>query len=365
MANLSRRAVLAGLAASLLPRATAAQPSSLGAIADARGVWFGSAIGEEIFADPAYAAAIARECRMVTIENAVKLGFIRPEPDRFTPEMADRLVLWAGEKHLAIRGHTLVWNDNNPDWLKRMSGREVARLMDAHIAETAGRYAGLIQSWDVVNEPFYPGFGLPGGYRDGPFFAAMGKDYIARAFHAARAADPIAKLTLNEAFTEEDTDLGRRVRAGLLGLVDDLLDAGVPLQGIGLQGHLKPHLPYDDQAFGKFLAALAERKLPILITELDVSDEGFSGDQAAVDRAVAARYRQFLTTCMAEPAVKGVITWQLSDRYSWYRGDWYKNAQRRDHIHRLRPARPLPLDDRLRPKAAWAAIAAAFEGRGL
>ena len=142
-----------------------------------------------------------------------------------------------------MRGHCLIWNEWVPAWIKQMSTAERRAYFDAYIDEVVARYAGKLQSWDVVNEPFWPGHHAPGGFRMGPWYDAFGTDYIRRAFERAAAADRTTKLVLNEAQTERDDELGLTIRRGLLKLVGDLKHAGIKLDVVGLQGHLQPQYP--------------------------------------------------------------------------------------------------------------------------
>lgn len=176
---------------------------------------------------------------------------------------------------------------------------------------------------------------------------------VRRAFERAAKVDPKTKLVLNEAQTERDDEVGLAVRRGLLQLVADLKHAGVKLDVVGLQGHLQPQYPHDPVRFDEFLYQLEGLGVNIYITEFDVYDGSFPDDFAARDAAVATTARDFLQLTLRHPAVKALITWELADNYSFYRGmTRYKNG---------RPARPLPYDDQLQPKPLWNAIAQSFE----
>lgn len=356
---IDRRQLLGALAAPLLTGDSnaRAQTIGLGAIAEQAGLLFGSAFDREILTDADDRRLIAREAHIVTTENSLKFDWLRPNGPKADFTIADQLVDFAARNRLKLRGTALIWNDNPPPWLYRLSSIEMRKIFDQHIEETLSRYSGRIHSWDIVNEPFYPPQGLTGGYRKGPWYTAFGDTYIDRAFRRAAAADPKTRLTLNEAFCEQDDALGRSVRANLLALVERLKTDGVPLHAIGLQGHLKPALPFDDHAFVEFLSKLASFGVDLFITELDIDDSAMPDDVAERDRLIARRYRDFLTSVLTVPAVKAVITWQLSDRYSWYA----------DLAARKAPAgrapRPLPFDRDFKAKAAADAIALAFAGR--
>jgi endo-1,4-beta-xylanase len=182
-------------------------------------------------------------------------------------------------------------------------------------------------------------------------------DYVRRAFERAAQVDRTTKFVLNEAQTERDDELGLAVRRGLLKLVADLKNAGVKLDVVGLQGHLQPQYPHDPARFSEFLHALADLGVDIYITEFDVCDDVFPDDAGARDAAVAKTAQQFLETTLRHPAVKALITWELADNYSFYRGIF-----RAKNPTATRLPRPLPFDDRLQPKPMWGAIAQAFEG---
>lgn len=330
----------------------------LGDIAAGRDLLFGGAIGWDIEKDQDYRALTAHESRIVTADNALKFDWLRPKPEGIDFSYADAMLAFAERHKLAFRGHTLVWNENTPAWLKLQTTREIAAILDGHIERVVGRYAGRVHSWDVVNEAIWPDHGEPYGYRKGIWYNILGPKYVARAFRRAAEADPQARLVLNEAFTERQDRLGLTVRRELLRLIDDLQHQGVPLHAIGLQGHLQPQFPSDDDAFVAFLQQLAARKLDIYITEFDVDDSSFGDDPAQRDAAVAARTKTFLSKALSVPAVKAVVAWQLADKYSWYRGE---EMMRRAPTGRL--PHPLPFDDQLRRKPMWEAMAEAFRER--
>jgi endo-1,4-beta-xylanase len=359
---ISRRKFVTGAAlAALGPRAPSAQASgetTLAEAGDAARLLYGASISEEAFADPDYLALYARETRIVTTDVALKFDWLRPSRDRFEFARADAIVAAAKAAGKHVRGHTLIWNDNTPDWLKRLSGREVERVFDEHIDIVVARYAGKLHSWDVVNEPFWPMDGQPGGWRDGPWFAAMGPSYVERAFRRVAAIDKTAKLTLNEAQCENNHAWGQSIRPPLARLVGDLLAKGVPLDAVGFQSHLRPQWPADYQEFAAYAAGFGRHGLEIYLTEFDIDDHGFPEDPTTRKAAVAETGAEFLKAILGEPSVKMVVNWQLSDRYSWYRELWRRGAP----TARKAPS-PLPFDDRLRPNPLRAAMIERFLAR--
>src|ERR1700682_2785358 len=237
-----------------------------------------------------------------------------------------------------------------------MSASERRMYFDAYIEEVVARYQGKLQSWDIVNEPFWPGHRAPGGFRLGPWYDAFGPDYVRRAFERAALVDRTTKFVLNEAQTERDDELGLAVRRGLLKLVADLKHAGVKLDVVGLQGHLQPQYRHDPGLYSVFLHALGALGVDISITEFDVCDDVFPDDAGARDAAVARTAQRFLEPTLRHPAVKALIAWELADNYSFYRG-----LARAKKPTTTRLSAPLLFDVRVRAKPLWGAIAQAFE----
>jgi len=360
-AKVSRRrlfhVIAGGLAATTARAASAAvDQTSLGAIAASHGYMFGAAAGPVIDTDAAYRDLYVTQTRIVTTDIALKMSRVAPQPGPKHFEGADRLLAFCDSHKIPMRGHCLIWNEWVPAWIKAMSADERRAYFDAYIEEVVGRYAGRLQSWDVVNEPFWPGHHAPGGFRVGPWYDAFGPDYIRRAFERAAMADRSAKFVLNEAQTERDDELGLAIRGDLLKLVGDLKNAGVKLDVVGLQGHLQPQYPHDPARFSEFLHDLANLGVDIYITEFDVRDDVFPEDIDARDKAVARTAQQFLEMALSHPAVKVVITWQLADKYSFY-----TDMARHKNPLSTRLPRPLPYDAQLRRKPMWYAIARAFE----
>ena len=361
-ASCTRRTALAlgvgALGVAGLGKAWSAQPASLKAAARVGGVTFGTAGGESLFIDPAYRALVVEQAAILTPENALKFDALQPQQGRFAFGAADALVDGARRAGLLARGHTLAWNDWPAPWLKPLSHTELTRVFDTYLETVVPHFAGRLQSWDVVNEPFWLGSDKPGTFRPGPWYDAMGIDYIFRAFRRTAALDPAAKLVLNEAWTERTDPVGLAVRQSLLKLIDRIQDKGLKLDAVGLQGHLTPQIAFSDASFADFLHEIARRGVDIYITEFDVDDESFPDDVPARDAAVAKRAGAFLHAALAVPATKMVVTWGLSDRYTWWRDPGLMAAHGLDRL-----ARPLPYDDMLRRKPMWTAMEDAFRHR--
>jgi endo-1,4-beta-xylanase len=378
----SRRHVLGGLAALATGTFFNSSPT-LGVVAPAkkardaaaaRGILFGSAFDQHIFWSPGYANLLREECAVLTPDYSLKFDALRKGPDTIDFTVADRLFEFAASCKAQMRGHTLIWNDFMPDWTHRLSGHEMERLLDRHIDEVAGRYAGRVHSWDVVNEPIWIESWHEGGLRGGPWYNAMGPRYISRAFRRTKQADPNARLVLNEAYLEHkwyDSPFAKnrsrkpdspwpKFRGYFLDLVRRLLDEGVPLDAIGMESHMSPKYrdEYDRDSLLEFMHAIKAMGLDIYITELDVDDSTFPDDFAKRDKGVADYYRMYLKDVLSVDVIRLIVTWELSDRHTAVAEDL-----QRGRISDVRMPRILPFDFDMQPKPAYHAIIAALEGR--
>jgi len=358
----NRREYLALLGAGVAPwpaRANA-ESASLRALGSQAGIIFGTSAGLQNYNDEAYRALVLKQAAILTPENSLKFGELRPDEKTFAFADGDAMLAFAKANGLAMRGHTLIWNEWLPEWLKSAPSAKLPYLLDRHIETVMTHYAGKLQSWDVVNEPFVAWGNDPGGFRPGPWYSALGPDYIFRAFQRAGAADPNTKLVLNEAWTERSDIYGLAVRKSLLRLIDQIKDKGLRIDAIGLQAHLDPRISYDDASFVDFLHELEARGLAIYLTELDILDASFPGSFAERDQMAADRVYSFLQHALSVKAVGMVVCWGLSDRYTWFRDPSVMTA-----LKTTRLPRALPYDDNLQPKPMREAIARAFLERKL
>jgi endo-1,4-beta-xylanase len=228
------------------------------------------------------------------------------------------------------------------------------------VTDMVSRYRGRIDSWDVVNEPVNPGDDRADHLRADVFLRQIGPEYLGLAHHTARATDPDAHLVLNECGVEYDTPDMDRKRAAVLDVLENMRKRQTPIDALGIQAHLSVgRYPFSETKLREYLRRAAAMGLEIQITELDCTDELAPPDIAARDRMVADEYRRFLDVALDEPAVKMVMTWGLSDRYSWIvRHEDNAEERRTDGTEE----RPLPFDRDLQRKPAWYALAEAFAG---
>jgi endo-1,4-beta-xylanase len=333
------------------------QAEPLRARAARRGLWFGAA-GRRSALEPdaVHARHFAEECGMLVPEWELKWNWLRPRETEFALADAEWLHGFTRRNRMAMRGHTLLWHEALPGWLPaRLDRRRAERLLVEHVSRIAGHFAGRMHSWDVVNEAIAPADGHPRGYRDTAWMRALGPEYLELAFRAAAAADPAARLYYNDHRLEYGSRDERTRRRHVLALLEQLVSRGVPVHGLGLQMHLRAgEERFYARDFRIFLAEVAAMGLELMVTELDVTDHALPADPVARDAAVADEYERVLTVVLDEPRVVGVLTWGLSDRYSWLT----RFHPRADRL----PSRGLPLDERMARKPAWAALARAIDG---
>lgn len=364
----SRRQVVAGLAGLAttagisLPTVAAVEREPLRVTAASRGLLYGSTIAtSQVVANDDFTALVRRECAALVTENELKWGNICDAPGEYDFAPADAIVDFAMANGIAMRGHTLLWYYRTPRWFRELPDAATAeREMLRHITTVAGRYRGRMRLWDVVNEPFEPAHGRPDGLRGAIFVEKVGTHYLDLAFHTAREADPTARLLLNEYGIEYDSAADELKRRVILRHLERLRRDGVPIEMLGIQGHLEiGPKPFSAKKLRDFLSEVAAMGIEMAVTELDVVDAAAPGDIVRRDRMVADEYRRFLDVMLDEPAVRTVFTWGLSDRHSWLvRRESGENTWRSDGL----PPRPLPFDAALAPKPAWTSLANSLAG---
>ena len=351
-------------ACSPMPPSVAQSVSREGLAAHARrtGRYFGAAVKSRLLReDAAFRAAILRECDMLVEEYELKRGTTEPKPGSYDFSGADQIIDFTEQHGMRARGHALVWYAANPPWLepalKAASGRPREDLMTSYIDVAMRRYAGRIAEWDVVNEALEPNQGRADGMRaDSMWMQGLGEHYIDIAFHTARETDRDAMLFLTDFGLEHDSPRCERRRTAMLKLLDRLMARRVPIDAIGIQGHLKPYKEqFNERQFADFLGTLSGYGLKLSITEFDIADRGGPPSPDKRDREVASVAKAFLDVALDNPAMGSILCWGLSDRYSWLSNfpeyKWPDGQL----------SRGLPLDAKMARKPLWDAIAAAFD----
>lgn len=306
----------------------------------------------------AYTRTVADQADILVAENAMKWSSLRPTASTYNFAPADRLFAFAAAYRQQVRGHNLCWHEQLPAWFSSVATKDnAATLLTQHIQTVAGRYTGRVHSWDVVNEAVYLQDGRPDGLRNSPWLQLIGPSYIELAFTAATKADPHAKLTYNDYDIELDTPEQTAKRGQVLLLVRRLIARGVPLHAIGIQSHLQATGPKPGAGVISMIREAARLGLEVYITEMDVNTHQLDGGADAQDAAVAEVYKSYLGLVLAEPNVKAVLTWGITDAHTWLNQIRQPWTMRPDGSRQ----RPLPFDEQYRPAPAFFAIRNALD----
>lgn len=329
--------------------------------AAAKGIIYGAAATHRELTDTKFANSHTQECSLLLPGWEFGWHFLRPSIDNFDFTHSDRMVEYAKSRNMLLHGHPLIWGYGMPQWFWNQANRNfqnAEQLMVNHITKVMGHYAGQMYAWNVVNEGIDPNSGRADGLADSRWLQWLGPDYIDLAFRAAAQADPQALLVYNDNRMDSNTEDGEAKRVAVLKLLERLKSKGTPIHALGMQAHIwgRDQAPLNQRKIRAFVREVADLGLKILVTELDVKDVHLPKDIEVRDRLIAQTYEDYLSTVLDEPAVIAVITWGLSDRYTWYNNPQYGGARKDGGKFR-----PLPLDAQLNRKLAWNAIARAFD----
>ncbi|CAM3824859.1 endo-1,4-beta-xylanase [Mucilaginibacter galii] len=296
---------------------------------------------------------ITKEFGSITPENAMKMGPIHPEENRFYWRDADSIVAFAQRNHLKVRGHTLCWHAQAPGWMFKDSlGKDVSKevlleRLHKHINTVVSRYKGKIYAWDVVNEAIADDTTF---LRKTKWTQITGDEFISKAFEYAHEADPKAVLFYNDYNTEQPAK-----REKIYKLLKGLLAKGVPVKGVGLQAHWSVNNPSREE-LEKSIQMFSSLGLQVQFTELDISVyAGRQGGQLIngerpqekavftpeMEQQQLEKYKMVFDVFRKyRKNITGVTFWNVSDRYTWLDGRGRKNF-------------PLLFDTNLKPKKAY------------
>ncbi|WP_242659004.1 endo-1,4-beta-xylanase [Thermostaphylospora chromogena] len=302
-------AVLGLVSAFLSPASPASASAPLRVHAEARGKFIGAALATgPLSGESQYRTIAGREFNQITAENVMKWDTVQPSEGNFNFSGADQIMQFAEENDQEVHGHTLVWHSQTPGWVQGLSRDRMLQAMRTHISRLVGRYADnpRLVSWDVVNEAFNE----DGTMRQSFWYNTIGESYIAEAFHAARQADPDARLCINDYNVE-----GINAKSnGMYDLVRRLLSQGVPIDCVGFQGHLAIQYGFPN-TLQQNIERFAALGLEVRITELDIRMQ--MPRDSYKDSTQASYYRQVVEACLAVSACSGVTIWGFTDRHSW------------------------------------------------
>ena len=337
------------------------QPEMPGGMKDSYKDYFaiGVAVNQRNVSNPDQIALIKKEFNSITAENDMKPGEIHPKEGVWNFERADKIANFCRENGIKLRGHCLCWHSQFADWMfTDKKGKPVKKevfyeRLREHIHTVVNRYKDIVYAWDVVNEAMADdGRSWPGReqspYRQSRHFQLCGDEFIAKAFQFAREADPNALLFYND---YSCVDEGKRER--IYNMVKKMKDAGVPIDGIGMQGHYNIYFPSEEQ-LEKAIVRFKELVNHIHITELDLRmNQEMGGQLQGFSRGEAKPIPAYMNTLQTDQyarlfkvfrkhkdVIDCVTFWNLGDRDSWLGVN--------NH--------PLPFDENYRPKACYRAI---------
>jgi endo-1,4-beta-xylanase len=315
-------------------------PQTLSAAAQRHHLLMGTAADANLLSEKLYASTLKTEYSVLEPESEMKFESVHPGPATYDFADADKLVAFAEANGMKVRGHNLVWYNSLPDWIRSPAQPWTPTVL----------YKGKVYAWDVVNEPFNDDGSLRSYvWNDMPGigFAGQGTRTIEQALRWAHAADPNAKLFVNEYGAETMNAKSNAVYA----MAKDFVRRRVPLSGIGLQLHVSPGFDQDGSLndLSKNLRRLAALGLEVQFTEMDVRQRDGSGFSQAEQ---ANTYKDLLDACLRQPACTLFQTWGFTDKYSW--------------IPKSNPGFgwALPLDKNYKKKRAYFAMLARLNSRG-
>lgn len=299
-------------------------------------VMLGASVGPPYLDEQEYSDTLKKYFRILVPENHMKWEFTEPAEGGFDFTGSDKIVSFAQLNSKAVRGHVLLWHMQLPAWVKSKTYSELEAVLQNHINTVVGHFRGKISAWDVANEVITSqegddGSGMPGLRHRGK--APENADYsvwaedstddslIIKAFEFAHAADPDAKLFINDNNAYDGSEI---VYAGWNKKQSDILydhvkkwkDAGVPVHGIGMQLHLDEEFPPDYTMIENDIIRYGALGLEVHFTEIDVRIKEPVTEEKLQNQAV-------IYGKLAELAgkhshiVTAFVTWGVSDKYSW------------------------------------------------
>lgn len=299
------------------------------------------------------AKLILEHFNSMTPENAMKMGPIHPRENEYFWRDADSIANFARRNGLRLRGHTLCWHNQAPNWIfidssngKRdtVSKEVLYKRLKDHIYTVVNRYKDVIYAWDVVNEVISEN--KDEYFRNSAWWRICGEEFVEKAFQYAHEADPNALLFYND-FNETNPVKREKIYR----LVKSLKDKGIPIHGVGMQAHWGT-FEITAGEIDSTITAFASLGLKVQLTELDLkvhkpangaSRDTTRGYTAEREKMQTEKYDMiFQVLRKHKKNIQAVTFWNVSDRQSWLDG---RNGAGK--------AYPLLFDTTYQPKPAY------------
>jgi endo-1,4-beta-xylanase len=286
----------------------------------------GAAVNRVVLEHKESEEIIKRHFNSLTADNSMKPGNIQPKENHFDFEEADFIANFARRLNLTMRGHTFVWHNQNPKWLFLDNNETVSKVklfsrLEKHIFTVTERYTDIVNSWDVLNEVIDTDKGDENNMRVTDWYKIGGKEVYEFAFKCMRQACPNAKLFYNDYNNESGSKMEANIR-----FLSSMLDAGIPIDGVGLQGHWYFNFP-DPQTLRNALERYSSLGLDIEFTEVDIScyewpeareeSQFFKSKPEDRIKEQAKRFMEIFTVAAGFPSVKNITTWGIADNHTW------------------------------------------------
>jgi endo-1,4-beta-xylanase len=337
---------LTGVAAAVVLVAAAASTSSatggghrppadsLRVLGDRVDLAIGVAINPAGIDRPDYAKIAREQFSSITPENEMKWETVEPTRGTYNWAPAERLMAFAKANRQSVRGHTLVWHNQNPTWLTQgvadgtISDTELRALLRKHIIDEVTHFKGRVWQWDVANEFFANAWDpnpLPSGVNGDNFWVQhLGEGIIADMFRWAHRADPKALLFYND-FNIAGQDGTNAKADAVYAFVKKLLRDRVPIHGVGEQGHLDTQYGFSGELFQADLQRYADLGVKVAVTEADVRTFVNNAEEQVPTNPLAQfaqpfEFSQMLQACLAIRDCLSFTVWGVDDADSWVPG---------------------------------------------
>lgn len=289
----------------------------------------GVAVNQRNVTNPDQMALIRQQFNSITAENDMKPQPTEPSEGQFNWAGADRIANFCRQNGIRLRGHCLMWHAQIGRWIyedadgKPLEKEEMFRRMREHIHAVVNRYKDVVYAWDVVNEAMTDDRNASDPYRQSAMYKIAGDEFIANAFRYAREADPDGLLFYND-YNETDPVKSQRI----FDMVKKMKANGVPIDGIGMQGHYNIYGPAEEE-IDRAITLYKQVVKHIHVTELDVraneemggqlqfSQEGMTVSDSLKQHLADQYARIFRVLRKHKDVIDNVTFWNLSDRDSW------------------------------------------------